>query len=580
MRILRDTSFFSCQWFKPAVSILGLALLLVSATALRAQDADPSTRAVRLSNVDGDVQISQGSAIIADPALANTPLFEGTQILTREEGRAEIQFDDGSVVRVSPNSTLRITALHQTGSATDAEFVLDAGLAYFELQGENSSSHVQVRFADSVVTATGFTVLRINLDNPPGELAVFSGNAHLERANALTLDLHGGESVTLNASDPNRYNLAETIEPDSWDAWNSDRDQVLTSQEAARTPATKSFMNSNNPAWGDLDANGNWYNVPGQGYVWSPYAASTGGWDPYGCGNWVWTPRFGYIWVSCESWGYMPYSSGFWNFYDGFGWGWCPGYGNPWWYGSGWGSNVGNVPVKYQPPHRPHGGPVKPPQGGSPIRGIGVYQPHPVIASYRNPGRPLATPAHAVGAPVTIAGTVVRPLTPVIQRPTYDHEHGTVGVRGTVGITRPPMTYPGVGTISRPGYNPPSSGYNMPAPGVVGVQPGRGTWAGPVNSGGNTYRPYTPSNGTYNGGATAGRPSSGTYNGGGGHVSAPSGGGGHVSSGGGGGGMGGGGGHVSSGGGGGGMGGGGGHVSSGGGGGGGGSAPSGGGNHH
>ena len=35
----------------------------------------------------------------------------------------------------------------------------------------------------------------------------------------LSLDLHGGESVALNAADPNIYNLAETIEPDSWDAW-------------------------------------------------------------------------------------------------------------------------------------------------------------------------------------------------------------------------------------------------------------------------------------------------------------------------------------------------------------------------
>jgi len=41
------------------------------------------------------------------------------------------------------------------------------------------------------VTASGFTVMRINLDNPPGDLAVFSGNAHLERGSALTLDLHG-----------------------------------------------------------------------------------------------------------------------------------------------------------------------------------------------------------------------------------------------------------------------------------------------------------------------------------------------------------------------------------------------------
>jgi hypothetical protein len=80
------------------------------------------------------------------------------------------------------------------------------------------------------------------------------------------------------------------------------------------------FVNeSPSPAWNDLDANGNWYDVPGQGYIWSPYQASSPGWDPYGCGHFVYTPRYGYIWVSCENWGYLPYSCGMWNYYDSFG---------------------------------------------------------------------------------------------------------------------------------------------------------------------------------------------------------------------------------------------------------------------
>ncbi|MGA9584116.1 MAG: FecR family protein, partial [Terracidiphilus sp.] len=283
-------------WFMPAAGCLGLALLTVTAT-LSAQQPDPNVRAARLSFVEGDVQLSQGNQIIANPALANTPVFEGTQITAKEDGKAELQFDDGSVVRISPNSSLKIAALRQDGGASKAELLLESGLAYFELQGDTSASRMVVRFGESTATASGFTVLRVSLDNLPGELAVFSGNVHLQRGNTLSLDLHGGESLALNATDPNLYNLAETIEPDSWDAWNADRDQELTSQGAARTAASGSAPNSNNPAWGDLDANGNWYNVPGQGYVWSPAEAASGNWDPYGCGSWVSTPQFGYIWV-------------------------------------------------------------------------------------------------------------------------------------------------------------------------------------------------------------------------------------------------------------------------------------------
>jgi FecR protein len=525
MRNLRNTAF-SSRWFWPAA--IGLALVLVATSGLKAQEADPSTRAVRLSSVDGAVQVSQGNQILADPALANTPLFEGSQITTGDDGRAELQFDDGSVVRLSPNGALRIGVLRQLNGVSKAELVLNSGLAYFELQGETSSSSVQARFGDSVVTATGFSVLRINLDNPPGELAVFSGNAHLERGNALSLDLHGGESVRLNAADSSAYNLAETIEPDSWDAWNADRDQELTTQEAAKTSATNTLVNNNNPAWGDLDANGNWYNVPGQGYVWSPYVASGAGWDPYGCGHWVWTPQFGYVWVSCESWGYMPYSSGYWNWYNGFGWGWAPGYWNPWWCRGGWGSNVGNTPVHYQPPTRPHGGPIRNPGGGSPIRAAGNYQPFPVVTYTRISNRPTASPVRSSGVPVTIAGSTLMPLRPISARPVYNHEPGST----SIGVSRPPATYPGYVATPRPGY------VHSANQGGAGLNQGRSTWVSPGTAGSNIYHPstvYNPGSVVYGGGGAAGHPSSGAMGNSGARIGGGAGsvgGGGHVSGGG------------------------------------------------
>src|ERR1035441_30691 len=176
---------------RSSARLLGLTALaaaaLLVAPALRAQDNAQEVRAVRLSSVEGQVRILEGNQVLADPALANTPLFEGAQVLTSDDGRAELEFEDGSVVRLSPNSSLRLTLLRGQGSAggnaaDDSEIVLQSGLGYFELQGqgEGAARPIRVRFGDSVVTADGSTVLRVNLDNPPGELAVFSGNAHLE----------------------------------------------------------------------------------------------------------------------------------------------------------------------------------------------------------------------------------------------------------------------------------------------------------------------------------------------------------------------------------------------------------------
>jgi len=71
------------------------------------------------------------------------------------------------------------------------------------------------------VTAGGFSVFRINLDNPPGELAVFSA-MRIWSGQRAAVDLHGGESLALNGADATKYELNESIEPDSWDTWNSD----------------------------------------------------------------------------------------------------------------------------------------------------------------------------------------------------------------------------------------------------------------------------------------------------------------------------------------------------------------------
>ena len=323
--------------------LTGLAVLALGAVCLapgsQAQaPAQPGSgqpaRAVRLSYVDGPVKLSQGNQVLADQAVANTPLLEGMQLTTADNGRAEIQFEDGSVARLAPDSSLTLKVLSGSGASANAELLLNGGLAYFEFQGGNLAGQMSVRFGDSVVTTSGFTVLRVAMDNPPGKLAVFSGNAHLESGNgAVAVDLHGGESIALNGANPSGYEVAESIEPDSWDAWNSDRDQALTTEAAAQTGASTDLGESQNPAWNDLDANGNWYNVPGQGYVWSPYDAASAGFDPYGNGDWMYTPGYGYLWVSGYPWGYMPYQCGAWNFYDGFGWGWAPGMGGcrPWW---------------------------------------------------------------------------------------------------------------------------------------------------------------------------------------------------------------------------------------------------------
>ena len=242
----------SSRWRRRSVVavLVALASLTIASPGLRAagleDDAsgksasssaapkDGAARAVRLSSVDGQVRVIQDGQVIADPATANLPLFEGTQIMTGDEGRAEIQLENGNVARLSPNSTLTLTVLQRVGTGTKTDLVLNRGLAYFELQPSTADTSVRVSYGPATFTASSFTVVRLTLDEAPGELAVFSGNVHVERGDALQVDVHGGESLTLGVNDATRYDVGETIEPNSWDSWNAGSGPVVEQRVGAQ----------------------------------------------------------------------------------------------------------------------------------------------------------------------------------------------------------------------------------------------------------------------------------------------------------------------------------------------------------
>jgi hypothetical protein len=514
-------------WLRRAVVVIAVAVTgVLGAATLRADDAGAPGRAARLNNVDGQVQVSQGDQVLADHALANTPLFEGSQVATGDDGRAEIQFDDGSVARIPPDSSLTLTVLKAGG---ETEMSLDSGMAYFELQDGSQANAMRVRFGTSVVTVTGFTVLRVKLDDGPGELAVFSGNAHLDGTNGVSMDLHGGQSIGLT-----NLNLAESIEPDSWDAWNSDRDQAQTTADVGSTPATSNLPNSNNPAWNDLNSDGTWYNVPDQGYVWSPYDAANANWDPYNNGYWMWTPGYGYVWVSEYTWSYMPYQCGLWNWYNSFGWGWAPGMCNSWWGGGGggggWFFNVGFMPAWYRLPVRPRlPRPInpRPMQPGGHVR-VGIRPVVPILAVNRRDNSGTAPlPPREPNHPVQIGSVIAQPVRPAPRTgggPSMGFVHETpvlarpgANPSDPIGTPRPVYTPARPGYMPAPGYGSVRPGY-MPAP-----QPGgRTTGVTPPRPGPGTYRaPAAPR--PSGGGGSHPAPGGGAHPSGGGGGSHPSG---------------------------------------------------------
>lgn len=388
-----------------------LCLTIVGFETSALADGPPETRAARLTVAQGTVTVNTPGYTESVPAQTNLPLLAGVQLVTGADGQAEIEFEDGSIARLTPNSALSLDNLSiEPNGVFTTSVRLMHGLAYFELRATAQYMYAIAAGAD-ILTPVENTTVRVNFDEPPAIFAVLDGTAHVERQSAESViagyqaDVRAGESFRGDANDGTRYFLNQGIAGDSWDQWNGDLDQQEASAAADSTSVRNDYEGAQGYGWSDLDANGTWYNVPGQGPVWQPQiAADDMGFDPYGDGEWIAYPGAGYLWASAYPWGWTPYRCGTWSFFGGFGWGWAPGVGCG---GLGWGFygggqvvNIGIAPSGYRPIRVP-------------IRPIGPHPIHPVlpVRAYHQggePSRPIQYGQRQIAGKTAVAITPAR----------------------------------------------------------------------------------------------------------------------------------------------------------------------------
>jgi len=402
-------------------------------------------RVLRLSFVQGQVQIQSGGQAQFDQAVANMPLVEGSVVQTGGDGRAEIQFEDGSIARLVPGSQFQVDELggDAPGSLVTAVSLL-SGEGYFELRPAAGDSFT-VSSAGLTVTPVQSGSFRINLAAQPQQLAVSDGAVRVTHGTDYKVQVNTDETLSLDEQDPARYMLASGTPSEPYDAWNEERDQYLN-DAAARSTGVQTGGDA--AGWDDLDAYGSFYDVPGYGQVWQPYGYDAN-WDPFDAGYWAWYP-WGYSWISAYPWGWAPYHCGYWNYFSNFGWGWV---------GGGCGVGIWSpISVWYNPPgwwHRPPR-PIwhpLPPQHR--INPVGLTKEHPFVPI---PGKPV--PRGWNPTPVTIAGHTVAPLKPLPPGEKRPSPTRTGSASGTT-VPNHAVAAPqhGTGTAWHGG-----SGYNRPAP--------------------------------------------------------------------------------------------------------------------
>jgi hypothetical protein len=301
--------------YKPRFYAMVMTALACALLALPAA-AESQARIVRLSDVQGRVQIDKNSGLGFENAFTNLPITQGTQLRTGENGRAEIEFEDGSTLGVTPNTTVEFSRLGLSEAGKRVSTVdLVEGRAYVNWLGK-SGDEFTLNFSRENVELSQAAHFRVASSSTQAEIASFKNELEVVGPSG-TVKVDKKKMVSFDVDDNDKSAVAKNFEADPYDEW--DKLSIEYHDQYAKNNSTPYGYGAS-----DLSYYGGYSNIPGYGMMWQPYFAGVG-WNPFMDGAWSWYPGMGFMWASAYPWGWMPYYYGNWAYAPGFGWGWQPG---------------------------------------------------------------------------------------------------------------------------------------------------------------------------------------------------------------------------------------------------------------
>ena len=267
---------------------------------------------LRISLLEGDVQVRSAGASDWIPASVNFPVLEGDSIWAPEGGRIEIQLRNGTAIRLNEQTAVDVLRVEQGTT----QLYVSSGRVFVNFRGARRDL-LQIDTPVSSVRAYDKGIFRVDVSDDGGtDVSVYRGVVYAEG--------RGGKNrVTANrmlSLGDDGYAEVTALGPaDDWERWNRNRDRRFSE----RLYSSNYLPDELEGYSSDLDENGKWINVPEYGYVWTPTVVVSAGWAPYRLGRWVWI-RGDYVWVSYESWGWAPYHYGRWSHIPRYGWCWVP----------------------------------------------------------------------------------------------------------------------------------------------------------------------------------------------------------------------------------------------------------------
>ena len=307
----------------------------------RTASAEAVPNAARIQRVEGDVALNNGLASGDNSqsdqwyaANENQPFSVGDRIYTRDNSRASLAFTGRNFARLNPNTSLDILTLNDERT----QLALRDGSAMFDVGYLDDGDLFEVATPYGAVDFQEPGLYNVGIDNGQVLVSVLSGLAQvvglggsgqISKGEMLTLLGQTAADVVLSRVDGRDagYLVDDYYAyqyPRYYDGRYRDYNAYLSDPyyyDPYRRYASYQYANSYIPGLYDLDYYGDWQNVSGYGYAWSPRVDA--GWMPYQSGYWMNDYPYGPTWVSSEPWGYAPYHYGRWAFV-GDRWYWIP----------------------------------------------------------------------------------------------------------------------------------------------------------------------------------------------------------------------------------------------------------------
>jgi Family of unknown function (DUF6600)/FecR protein len=278
---------------------------------------------LRLSAIQGAVQIRTADTLDWSLATINFPLRGGDQLWVPEGGWAEVESRRGSIIRLDERTALDVLTVDDDA----LQFYLDTGQAYVNTHGERGTT-LQLDTPHCTIRVYERSKFGVDVANDGvTDISVFRGAVSAETRQGGSR-IESGTMLSLGEHWAHRSPLGRF---DAWERWNETRDQAIEGRRRSVRYLPEDLAGYS----ADFDNHGEWVDLPSYGYVWRPSVQVEADWSPYHHGRWVWIGD-DYVWIAQESWGWAPYHYGRWAFVPRHGWCWVPPARNEVYWGPGY----------------------------------------------------------------------------------------------------------------------------------------------------------------------------------------------------------------------------------------------------